>query len=45
MNELLLNVVDPLHQWFLGLGDGGILLWTVLKILLIAVPVIVSVAF
>lgn len=45
MNELLLNVVDPLHQWFLGLGDGGVLLWTVLKILLIAVPVIVTVAF
>ncbi|WP_022974258.1 complex I subunit 1/NuoH family protein, partial [Xanthomonas maliensis] len=45
MNELLLNVIGPLHQWFLGLGDGGVVLWTVLKILLIAVPVIVSVAF
>ncbi|NEK65517.1 MAG: NADH-quinone oxidoreductase subunit H, partial [Xanthomonas perforans] len=31
--------------WFVGLGDGGVVLWTVLKILLITVPVIVSVAF
>ncbi len=45
MNELLLNAVDPLHQWFLTLGDIGIVLWTVLKILVIAMPIIVSVAF
>lgn len=45
MNEMLLNAVDPLHQWFLGLGDIGVVLWIVLKILLIAVPVIVAVAF
>jgi len=45
MNELLLNAVDPLHQWFLSLGDIGLVLWTVLKILLIAMPVIISVAF
>ncbi len=45
MNELLLNAVDPLHQWFLTLGDIGIVLWTVLKILIIAMPIIVSVAF
>lgn len=45
MNELLLNAVDPLHQWFLSLGALGIVLWIVLKILLIAVPVIVAVAF
>lgn len=45
MNELLLNAVDPLHQWFLTLGDIGIVLWTVLKILVIAMPIIISVAF
>ncbi|KRG85538.1 NADH:ubiquinone oxidoreductase subunit H [Stenotrophomonas daejeonensis] len=45
MNELLLNAVDPLYQWFLSLGDIGLVLWTVLKILLIAMPVIISVAF
>ncbi|SBV36504.1 NADH-quinone oxidoreductase subunit H [uncultured Stenotrophomonas sp.] len=45
MNELLLNAVDPLHQWFLSLGEIGLVLWTVLKILLIAMPVIISVAF
>ncbi|MEB1528791.1 NADH-quinone oxidoreductase subunit NuoH [Xanthomonas sp. WHRI 7945] len=45
MNEMLLNVVDPLHQWFVGLGAIGVILWIVLKILLIAMPVIISVAF
>lgn len=45
MNELLLNAVDPLHQWFLSLGAIGLVIWLVLKILLIAVPVIVVVAF
>ncbi|WP_420007446.1 NADH-quinone oxidoreductase subunit NuoH [Xanthomonas sacchari] len=45
MNEMLLNVVDPLHQWFLGLGALGVVLWIVLKILVIAMPVIIAVAF
>jgi len=45
MNELLLNAVDPLYQWFIALGDIGIVLWTVLKILCIAMPVIIAVAF
>ncbi|HHW4675161.1 MAG TPA: NADH-quinone oxidoreductase subunit H, partial [Xylella fastidiosa subsp. pauca] len=45
MNTWFLNVVDPLHQWFLGFGDIGVVLWTVLKILMIAIPLIVSVAF
>ena len=36
MNELLLNAIDPLYQWFMALGDIGIVLWTVIKILLIA---------
>ena len=45
MNELLLNAVDPLHRWFLSLGGIGIVLWTVLTILVVAMPIIISVAF
>ena len=45
MNELLINAVGPMRDWFLGLGDWGVALWIVLKILVIAVPVIVAVAF
>ncbi|WP_394696836.1 NADH-quinone oxidoreductase subunit NuoH [Pseudoxanthomonas japonensis] len=45
MNEMLINVVGPLREWFFGLGDIGMILWIVLKILAIAMPVIISVAF
>ena len=45
MNELLLNAVDPLRDWLFGFGNIGVVLWIVLKILAIAVPVIVAVAF
>jgi len=45
MNEMLLNLVDPLHQWLVGLGDIGMVLWIIAKILVIAVPVIIAVAF
>ena len=45
MNELLINAIGPLRDWFFGLGDIGAALWIVLKILTIAVPVIVAVAF
>lgn len=45
MNELLINAVGPLREWFFALGDIGIALWIVLKILVIAVPVIIAVAF
>ena len=45
MNELLIDAVGPMREWFLGLGDWGVALWIVLKILVIAVPVIVAVAF
>lgn len=45
MNELLINAVGPLREWFFGLGDIGMILWIVLKILAIAMPVIISVAF
>ncbi len=37
--------IDMLHDWFLQFGNIGIVLWIVLKILLIAVPVIIAVAF
>ncbi|WP_394537478.1 NADH-quinone oxidoreductase subunit NuoH [Lysobacter enzymogenes] len=39
------QLVDPLHNWFLSLGMVGAVLWIVLKILLIAMPVIITVAF
>ena len=45
MNELLIQAVGPLREWFFGLGELGPVLWIVLKILAVAVPVIVSVAF
>jgi len=45
MNELLINAVGPLREWFFGLGDIGMVLWIVLKILAVAMPVIISVAF
>jgi NADH-quinone oxidoreductase subunit H len=45
MNELLINGVAPLRDWLLGLGAGGLVLWIVLKILVIAVPVLTTVAF
>jgi NADH-quinone oxidoreductase subunit H len=45
MNELLINAVGPLREWFFALGDIGVALWVVLKILVIAVPVIIAVAF
>ncbi len=45
MNPLMLHVVDPFRDWLLSLGTFGLLVWIVLKILAVAVPVIVSVAF
>ena len=45
MNELLINAVGPLREWFYGLGELGPALWIVLKILTIAMPVIIAVAF
>ncbi len=45
MNEMLLNAVSPLQQWLLGLGDIGVVLWIVLKVLVIAMPIIITVAF
>ena len=38
-------ITDPIRDWFLALGAVGALVWIVLKILAIAVPVIVTVAF
>ncbi len=45
MNELLINAVGPLREWFYGLGELGPAIWIVLKILVVIMPVIVSVAF
>jgi len=45
MNELLLQAIGPMRDWFLAMGDIGIVLWNVIKILSITLPVIISVAF
>ena len=37
--------VDAFRDWLVAFGPLGLLAWIVLKILLIAVPVIISVAF
>jgi NADH-quinone oxidoreductase subunit H len=42
---LLSNLTDPLHDALMSLGAVGVVLWIVLKILAIAVPVILAVAF
>ena len=44
-NPLMTTVVEPLRDGLLSFGTLGMLAWIVLKILAIAVPVIVSVAF
>ncbi|MBC7989044.1 MAG: NADH-quinone oxidoreductase subunit NuoH [Luteimonas sp.] len=36
---------DPLRDWLLAFGSIGLVIWIVLKILAIAVPVIITVAF
>ncbi|KAB8196911.1 NADH-quinone oxidoreductase subunit NuoH [Lysobacter maris] len=42
---MLATFVDPIHEWFMSLGTFGVILWIVLKVLLIAMPVIITVAF
>ncbi|AWV07058.1 NADH-quinone oxidoreductase subunit NuoH [Marilutibacter maris] len=42
---MLATFVDPIHEWFMSLGTFGMILWIVLKVLLIAMPVIITVAF
>ncbi len=37
-------MIDAMHESLLGLGNTGVVVWTVLKILAIAVPVILAVA-
>ncbi|WP_166210676.1 NADH-quinone oxidoreductase subunit NuoH [Cognatiluteimonas telluris] len=44
MNPMTL-VVDPFRDWLLSFGMIGLLAWIVLKVLSIAMPVIVAVAF
>ena len=36
---------DPFRDWLLSFGAGGLLVWIVLKVLAIAMPVIITVAF
>ena len=43
--DLLSQLFGPLHEWLLSLGALGLVAWIVLKILAIAVPVILAVAF
>lgn len=40
-----MEMVDSFRDWMLGYGATGTVAWIVLKILLIAMPVIISVAF
>jgi NADH-quinone oxidoreductase subunit H len=43
--SLLSDLTAPLHDWLLSMGAIGLVLWIVLKVLVIAVPVILAVAF
>jgi NADH-quinone oxidoreductase subunit H len=45
INPLMLHVVDQFRELLLSFGTVGMLVWILLKILLIAVPLILSVAF
>jgi len=45
LNPLMLHVIDPLRDGLLSLGSIGTVLWIVLKILAVAMPVIIAVAF
>jgi len=45
MDVLSNGWVDTFRDWMVGLGWGGNVAWIVLKILLIAMPVIITVAF
>ncbi len=45
MSALIQSLIQSFHQWLLSFGMLGTLVWLVLLILLIAVPVIISVAF
>ena len=42
---LLSGLASPLHDWLMSLGAIGVIVWIVLKVLLIAMPVIITVAF
>ena len=42
---LLSDLAGPVHEWLLSLGAIGTIAWIVLKILVIAMPVIITVAF
>ena len=44
-NPLMTYAIDPLRDALLAFGTLGALAWIIVKILVIAVPVIISVAF
>ena len=44
MNPLM-ALFEPFRDWLLSFGVVGLLVWIVLKVLAIAVPVIITVAF
>lgn len=43
--DFLSTHLAPFHDWLFSLGAFGVIVWIVLKILVIAVPVILAVAF
>ncbi|WP_245593726.1 NADH-quinone oxidoreductase subunit NuoH [Arenimonas malthae] len=38
-------MIDPIREFFLAFGDIGLVVWTLVKILVITLPVVVGVAF
>ena len=36
---------EPMHAWFLDFGTLGLFVWTLLKVLVVTVPLILAVAF
>lgn len=41
----MLSLIEPIREFFLGFGDIGLLVWTLIKILSITVPLILGVAY
>lgn len=41
----MLSLIEPIREFFLGFGDIGLLVWTLIKILCITVPLILGVAY
>ncbi|WP_395792034.1 NADH-quinone oxidoreductase subunit NuoH [Aquimonas sp.] len=41
----MLSLIEPIREFFLGFGDIGLVVWTLVKIICITAPLIVAVAF